>query len=362
MKQLPFALLLACCSLFTASGCFHHSVPLTQTPNRLSGPQTLQVWVDQNGSFYPNAWLGTFGRPPRIGNTAYSLKTIARQKGLAAELDQAEAEAKNRFTRFVADKTRLFILIHGFNNSEEEANQAYTAIEEQIAFKPTDGVVEFYWDGLVASGVLPAKIWFNATGYSQLAGTRGLRPLLNLTEGKQIVFITHSRGASVLLSALSDPPYRPSFAEDTLRFHGIDVRDNLPLKHNGNRMSCLVLAPAVGLIDFKTPDYYKPDDSFRAFDAQLTDFYQSVNPTDPVLKKYVGLSGAFNPTNLGYDRSTAEVLHAHDPRFHYVVWSGLETHGFVTYVKNPQFRTMLSELGIEVRAGTTNSRSPDGGK
>jgi hypothetical protein len=335
---------LSCLILF-CFGCGTHNAPDTAHPNWKS-PEIFESWVDQNGTFYPNNWESKFGKPNRHG--AYSLRALAKDSEyLQPEIEQAEIKTKRAFSDFLRDKERLFVLIHGFNNNEREAKLAYKKIEQQIAFTPSDGVLEFYWDGLVSK--LPLKIWFNATGYSQLAGTKGLRKLLNLAEEKEIIFIVHSRGASVLLSALSDPPYRPSFAKDTACYHDVRVDENIRLRNGSNDMKALVLAPAIGLIDFKTPNYYNKDDSFRSFDRQLTKFYHTVNPQDPVLRKYVGIAGYFNPTDLGFNIETAKELHRHDGRFTHEVWLDLDKHGFEDYVESPTFGRMLQKLGVKLR-------------
>lgn len=333
------------CLILFCLGCGTHSFPDTDHPNWKS-PEIFESWVDQNGTFYPNNWRSNFGKPNRNG--AHSLQTIAREsKDLQSEIEKAEISTQKSFSGFLKDKKRLFVLIHGFNNNEREAKQAYKKIEQQIAFTPSDGVLEFYWDGLVSK--LPLKIWFNATGYSQLAGTKGLRKLLNLAEDKEIIFIVHSRGASVLLSALSDPPYRESFEKETALYHNVHVHQNTPLRDGSNDMKALVLAPAIGLIDFKTPDFYTGNDSFRSFDRQLTKFHHTVNPQDPVLKKYVGIAGYFNPTDLGLNVETAKELNAHDRRFTHEVWLDLDEHGFEDYVESPNFGRMLQKLGVKLR-------------
>jgi len=324
----------------------------------------MKIWVDQDGTFYPADWKDHFDRPERLpGRSAYSLEAMAADKEADDEnqrhlIDEAEKSVMARYRDFISDKKRLFILVHGYNNDEIEAKKAYDRIQKKIAFHKGDGVVEFYWDGLSAGGVRRLLIWFKATGNSQLVGTRGLRKILNATHGKDIVFITHSRGASVFLSALSDPPYAENFVTDTKRSRGFGVYEEPPLRENDNEIAALLLAPAIGAIDFRWPEH-DPSDPMRDFDEQLKKVYYSVNSRDWVLNKFIGLSKYFNASDMGLRVSVANKIDAGDKprkRFRHKEWQPMRTHGFLTYVENCQFVRMLKEMGIDAKRCVESDR------
>jgi esterase/lipase superfamily enzyme len=159
----------------------------------------------------------------------------------------------------VASADRVFILIHGFNNDQKEADAAFQLVEQKIEFKEKDAIIWFHWDGLVspkkglARSIGAARIWNNATGFSQMAGMYGLRRILNVIHKPEIYIITHSRGASVFLSALSNPPFKQNFIDDTtwLNIKGAEPLD----KGNTNAIHALFLAPAIGSIVFGKTTY-----------------------------------------------------------------------------------------------------------
>lgn len=354
-------------SLFFLTSCAVHNTPGGDlAPNRITSAQKAQAFVDQNGTFYPDDWKSRFDAPPASGfRSAYSLNTMATWDSATAWLSAEEDRVLDQLEAFIQSRTRVFILIHGFNSSEQASREAYSMIEESLALAPSDGILEFHWDGLVAKGLLidkpsAGKIWFNATGYSQLAGARGLRRILNRTDGKEVVIIAHSRGASVTLSAFSDPPYSTSFGWATLREHYVDVWKNDPLRENGNRITAFFLAPAIGEVDFRTVHYYHGDWTYRSFGPQVTRIFHTINGNDPVLRKPLGLSAYFNPTNLGYDRSVRDMIapHYRNGFLTYADFSGMKSHDFRDYVSHPCFKRLLNSAGIRTTDGDEQTPSP----
>ena len=310
----------------------------------------MKIWLDQDGTFYPTKHVPPFADPDTTRG-AYSLIRLADSEEKRQMLVAAERAALAEYRRFIRDKDRIFILIHGFNNDDKEAGIAYEQIKNIIALKEGkngDGVVEVYWDGLVGEGVGIPYIWFPATGYSQLVGVRGLRKLLNVTYGKKIVAITHSRGASVFLSALSDPPYSPSFIRATERLMpSVKVYGEPPLRPNGNTISAVLLAPAIGAIDFNTPYYSAP---MRPFDSRLIEVHSTVNSKDPALRKVIGISEKFNPTEYGRSEEAARAIKERDSRFDYTVWDPpMKSHAFGDYVDRKHFPKILESIGVAVK-------------
>jgi hypothetical protein len=345
-------------SLLLLASCVTHNVPASPTPNRIQSARTATAFVDQNGTFYPDYWKN-FDEPPRSAlKYAYSLTTMAGwSSGGLDSLRVEEDRILDQLGDFLAPKSRIFILIHGFNSGEERSEEAYELIQNAIDLRESDAVLEFHWDGLVARGgplsrpLGSGKIWFNATGYSQLAGARGLRRILNRLHGKEVVVIAHSRGASVTLSAFSDPPYHPTFAGDTRQAHNIDVFGNEPVANNGNRITAVFLAPAIGDVDFRTVRHYEGDRTYRPFGPQVVRIHHTVNSRDPVLRKPLGFSDSFNPTDLGYKQSVTDSIAPHYARGFLTsqAISDLPVHDFTRYVTHSSFKPMLRSLGINTR-------------
>ena len=332
----------------TLAGCASHNVPDSQTPNLVLSDHS-QVVVDQNGTFYPDDWENMYGPPNLTG--AYSLRALAKSKNELDRLVLAEEKVIGEIGSYLSQKDRVFILVHGYNNGIEISRKNYQKIRDLLEVEENDGIVEFHWDGLVSRTSIfgATKIWFNAAGYSQLGGAEGLRDILNSMHEKDIYIITHSRGASVALSALSNPPYHPRFAKETLDFHGVNI-ESTPLINNKNRINLLLLAPAVDLVDFKVPDYYENNLEFRKLGEQLVSIRYTVNPHDPTLRKFVRkakLDNNFNPTGLGYRRSIGKALNKeYQIMEEYFVEPDMHSHSFSDYIGHDTFRAMLNDSGI----------------
>lgn len=354
MKTL-FRFVLLVFALAIVSGCATHNIPLdTMSPNKISGDR-ISLFVDQDGTFYPTDWsdgykMGTLNRSQR---KRFSLIATAKSNGMEAELDAYEKDLLNSVSKCVSSADRVFILIHGFNNNEPEAVDAFRLIEDQIAFRENDVIVRFYWDGLTATGkssrklIGTGRIWNNAAGFSQLAGSEGLRDVLNAISEKEIIVIAHSRGASVVLSALSNPPYQQNFIDDTKKW--LEINACFPLKENGNIISAIFLAPAVGRIDFRTTQYYDGDsESYRKLGRQLKRIHYTVNSKDPVLTKKILPSDKFNPTGLGCDFAEGQALNKHYGILEAYLMN-MDDHAFPSYIENCAFKEMLRNCGAEVK-------------
>jgi hypothetical protein len=326
-----------------------------------------EMFVDANGTFYPNGWQAHVPLPKswKAGSLLNSAVTELALRPLIPveekrQLDQIAAFAAGKGS---GEKGRVFILVHGFNNRPEEAMAPFDSIEARLNLRDGDRVLRFHWDGLTAKGLGAGKIWFNAVGNSQLAGTRGLRRILNRIHGKQVYLIAHSRGASVILSALSDPPYDPRFREAT---------DAVSLKwppelatplfapealdgKTGNTYHILLAAAAIDEVDFCDPltMYPKgqkqahPCSGLRALPARTMLRY-TVNPHDWVLNKGVGLSRYFNPTGLGLTPGVGTRIGERGGynMCGYVFAEPQRFHAFERYIRSPEFEAMLVDEGI----------------
>lgn len=367
---LAFGLLLAGCVT-------NHSLPSGPTPNLIvdTPVTTIRAFVDANGTFYPDRWT----MPDVVGESAvrrrHSVLNALSTDPLPhrrAALRAFETSWLDDIERRLAGKRRVFVLVHGFNDPEASATNSYWMIENNLDLRSDDAVVEFFWDGLDAEGTKlgAGRIWFWAAGYSQVAGSRGLRQILNRINHAEIFLISHSRGASVALSSLGNPPYAPKFSAATNRLcFPTDAAPPAPacmpdvlappgLRNGQNRIHLLMLAPAIGYPDFWS---HAGPGALRDFagdtDGQFRDIRHTVNGDDPVLKKYLkGLSDNFNATDFGHDGLVSETLAARGYPLHAYAVTDLPHHDFPLYVRCDVVVRMFADAGI----GRRQPRAPDG--
>ena len=386
------------------SACTGHVLPASDqfiVPKNADPVAASQaaVFVDANGSFYPSGWCAYLLKPSQCARDPIkppgrlpkaSLLNLANSRwakgGGAAfrgRIDDDEVRQLDAISAFAASKDRVYILVHGFNSTVAETDPSFQAVEDRLAIGPRDGVIRFYWDGLTGSGLGALKIWFNAAGYSQVAGARGLRRVLNRLQGKNIYLIAHSRGAAVILSALGNPVYDQQFKVDTNKVANgwvkpiADLLEQKPLLENGNAIHVLLLAAAVGRVDFcdateqarfdvatiaprkrflRRTAVSKDDADrpwvgcvkLRRFTDQLKSIRYVVNIGDPVLKKGVGFQYRFNPTTLGLEPEVGRAIAQEGgyPMTAYFTDPPRARHDFVDYVSDPSFFRMLCDAGI----------------
>lgn len=321
--------------LCTLASCRLHNVPIEQNPNRYVAPNTFKVFVDLNGTFYPENWKTSIGPHKRYS----SLYLTAMKKGKLSILEDFEVSMLTDFEQMTQDKDRIVVFIHGYNSPVDVAEKNYNILRSKLNLNPQkDGVVEFFWDGLAAKDPLSSgKIWFNAAGYSQMAGEFGLRKLLNAIHNKDVIIISHSRGASVVLSSFSNPPFNPKFYKKTNDLK-IPINNTVRLAENHNRIISIMLAPAIGEIDFAKQDDIN---TYRDFSAQLKRVHITVNEKDKILKKFVGIPSKFNPTNLGSDLTAHNNLSNNYNFFRYTLLE-LNDHAFDSYVNHPTIQNLFS--------------------
>lgn len=337
-------------SIFLTACAAHHNVPDSQVPNNFIKPNTISAFVDQNGNFYPNQWKTTYGDPPKSAKRdAYSLMKIATEKGIEKQLTTFESRHLNQVGNKLLNKERVFIFVHGINSDYMSSLKNYNYAKNMINVSNTnDQVINFYWDGLVAESLFGgAKVWVQATTFSQTAGEFGLRRVLNTMHKKQVFIISHSRGASVVLSALSTPTYKKSLVERTYKKHNVDIDRLNELKENNNEIICIMLAPAVGLEDFKSKTEMDSIETFNTFTPQLKRMHITTNETDRTLAKFFGfLSKKLKPTDLGYKADAYNELINYYPFLEKTDFTGMESHEFRRYLRNPKFKDVLKEYKL----------------
>lgn len=339
-------------------GCYSHSFPERLQRFGAAGPDRANVFVDSNGTFYPRNWENHF--QPGVSWSAHSLLREAQTNpALQAVLGPEQERQKAELQDVIGRAERIFIFIHGFNNNQRDAAEPFSMLEQRIVARPGDAIIRFHWDGLDDRVFgSPLLFWRNAAGNSQMAGTRALRPILQMTrEDQEVILISHSRGASVILSALSNPRYDPDFARVTRAhpfFQGEDPIAPPELRRPHGTIDVVMLAPAIGRVDFAQADCTEDDATnglceFRAFPA-LNRLHYTVNPCDEVLDKMIGLSNRFNPTYLGLAwEGGEEVVKHYAPRIkrHRIVRP--HTHAFARYTADPELLPMLARVDVPAR-------------
>lgn len=325
------------------AGCYHyHSVPADPAYDHSANviPEAIRLFSDRHGTIYPAEWkqlvdMPAFEKKP-------SLRIGAKAAGKLPMLEEAERRILQEVREMAARKERVFILVHGFNDPAASAAEAYKVVEGSVVFKSTDGIIQFYWDGLVAGPAAPQRIWFEAAGTSQIAGSRALRAVLNEISGKQVVIVSFSRGASVVLSALSDPPFDPARLSQE-RDEG--ALQDAPLRKDDDTIDVVLLAPAIGRVDFETALRTSGDATFRDLPG-VRSLHHTVNEDDDALKKGLGLpriAAGFNPTDLGWRPDLSRQLAGRYPFLKAHCMRGIN-HNYPKYAAHPVFRQMLREI------------------
>lgn len=104
---------------------------------------------------------------------------------------------------------------------------------------------------------------------------------------KDVFIISHSRGASVVMSAISNPEYNSSFSAQAKDVHNVDIERAKPLLENKNRITCIMLAPAIGLSEFQYTDTASNTKKFVNLSSQVKKIHITINGTDKMLKKFL---------------------------------------------------------------------------
>lgn len=339
-------------SILLLSSCgIQHNVPLTAKPNKSIPPNTIIAFVDQNGDFYPNDWSKVYGKPPRNGKrNAYSLSKLAEEKALVKDLAAFETAYINKLAQSVKDKRRVIVLVHGYNANARETTATYERIQAKMNISRSDEVIQFYWDGLYTKNPFSGmKTWFNASEYSQFAGKFALRKILNSMQDKDIYLISHSRGASVVLSALSTFAIDSTELKNSVENHHIDtLSKKVLLEDRGNRIQAIMLAPAIGKSDFIEKNEKQDSIGLIRFTPQLKRMHITVNASDMMLKKVFGfLSNKLQPTDLGYTDVVYNDLSASYPFMKMTDFTGMKSHAFNRYIGNPKFKTILKTYKLQ---------------
>lgn len=236
-----------------------------------------------------------------------------------ALIERDEVRQLRELREFSQRHKRIFVLVHGYNTSVTDADLPFSIIEEQLDLKPGDGVIRFYWDGLIGKGAGAIKIWFKAASDSQLVGSRApalrcpkfpsVKYMSSRTVGEGISCHERARQSCVRIRISRKNQSRSQLGQVIPLNSGPK-----PLVDQENNIHVLLLAPAIDRIDF-CDSAQQPRNSkgfvrskLRPLGTQVKSFGYTVNPDDPVLGKFIFSSHAFNPTGLGYTPSIGREL------------------------------------------------------
>jgi hypothetical protein len=244
----------------------------------------------------------------------------------------------------------LVILVHGINNSYPEARRSYRLAQLVIRdrFPALDAAfLEIYWDARRGD---PLGFWGHARASSKWVGLGLRRVLAGLDHRIPVRALSHSRGASVITSALWDLPLFEEREEDE-RF-ATAQRSVPPPTHPGIRLGLVV--PAVPETDFD--DCPVPGGPERVIVA--------VNEDDPAVGKGLLNAGWIGSTRLGCSieayRYVEALLNRERAVAHLVDVSSSDVHDFKDYLLrravSERFLPLLLGEGAEVAAGAGGNR------
>lgn len=170
--------------------------------------------------------------------------------------------------------------MHGFNSTAKKSTQNYELAQKFMNINTkTDEIIQFYWDGLTSQYILGGvKIWFDVTNYSQMAGEFGLRRILNVIKNKEVYIISHSRGASVVVSALNSNAIRDNQKEAVESIHNVTFDSSNELLENNNKITCIMLTPAIGVNDFYKAHF---ENDFCDLFLQVQTIHITINNSAP---------------------------------------------------------------------------------
>lgn len=292
-------------------------------------PHCAILALDKDGNPYPDLADGAL-QSGRLTESGYCLAKYFNGDP-SYDPERIFAATARRVSALCGQDRTLIVLIHGFCSTVPETRRAYKATRLQIEHQYPDrkfSYLEVYWDGMYGS---PLAIWPEAQVNSKWAGL-GLRNLLRrLDPSLPVRVITHSRGASVISSALWNVDLRSTVAAD-LRYREAQQKLRPPVLP---ALRVGMLAPAMRAIDFNTYDE-RGDGAFCFHDRIVL----GINPDDRALQ-VGGLSGIMG-TTLGctpsdFDSVVAPRLNKGHAHAFALDFSGSVEHGFEDYVLRDVF-------------------------
>jgi hypothetical protein len=362
---------------------------------------TVNVFCDSNGDFFTNTFMPKrklneyffgYGWTIRYQSEINHVEELAQYN--AQKVRSTIIKELNGFLAPEKGFEHVFILVHGFNSLYKDSLKAYgearSTIQELKLNPDKVAYIYFHWNGLGTQGEgRQLTFWNNSCGYSQMAGICALRPILNtIPPDIKVHIISHSRGASVVFSALSNPPFVKSFITSTLMKD--DPIDIPRLANSGNYfkqverpVTYFAVVPAIGQCDLLKPNYtasgkiikrdetpkkYSRFNSYRSEPHCPFDQIYDTNGTLGQFRKFPSLvrcvigfnindsatskkvkrfADNFGDTSIGcnYQDAATQVGEAYDSiRAKNLMEKESSEHNFIAYIKAPTFIRTLKEV------------------
>lgn len=238
--------------IFLLSGCAGlHSIPPNNYSTTIESDLTTRVAFDQYGNIYPDSPPYSIPQLESLIGKNEPFDLAKEMRKLGEDYDDEIQDKIYRDTikkieynqKLAGEFSRTIFLIHGYNNSFNDASKSYSDIKKHLHEQSDNkySFVEIYWDGLYKgprSALLPVFYWGDATLNSDIGGQVGFRKLLNrLPNNTDFYVITHSRGAGVLFSAIANPSYKSGYEPPVYE----NLNPNL-----FNKVRIVSIAPAIG--------------------------------------------------------------------------------------------------------------------
>jgi hypothetical protein len=316
-----------------ASACANtNNVRFSGNPRTVSAPPaTVRLFIDRDGRFYPSAgqsiqdvrlerwWnlLDSYYReaserrqPEWLGLLArYGVPDGPFETAWEAVQDSIAATSAREAIR-TAGEQPLIVLVHGFNNTAAEAEQALAAtrgaIDVHLGFPQR--YLEVYWDGAAKRGGFWSifRVWGGGQHNSYNAGLALRRILNQIPPATPVRIVTHSLGGSVATAALWNVTSKIDSSVDAAwlrtyeRLRNDTIRHRTP-SHPDLRLAMLVPAmpgntfcnlPVRGA---RRCDYH---DRTPAGDSTQHRVIVGVNRSDWVVNKFFVPSSKFGSTTL----------------------------------------------------------------
>ncbi|WBQ12228.1 hypothetical protein L2D00_10275 [Hyphomonadaceae bacterium BL14] len=336
------AIVLSGCATRPAS----HNFPDTSLPNQLLTERHYEIWVDADGTLFPDGWDALCGSH-RSG--AYTLHNRALSPNYPECTPELLSQTREQTLSEVAQAFRglemVTILIHGFNHGVSASQNRVTcapgaedvpatsircdygqrrrAIDSIMdgsgQSDPSHGYIDFFWNGLRAQGptfsirglIGTGTAWTYASINGERAGHLALQPILATLQDagvQRVHLLAHSRGAAVALAALAGGKY----VNDDIRARNASLgapSPSRPLADTGMEIIVTSTAPAIGQWHFAGGQdaWVRASDPVRQLPQSISSYYSTIYSRDFALRKMVGsiFVRRFNSTAFGQSFDTA---------------------------------------------------------